>query len=119
MLEIARAKTGAFDEVTFSHGDAAAPQLAERTYDVVLCRHVLWALPDPADALQRWSGLLCPGGRIVLIEGRWSTGVGLARQETATLLAAAGWQATIERLDDPRYWGGPIGDDRYAAVGRS
>ena len=39
------------------------------TYDVVLSRHVLWALPDPVEALRRWSALLRPEGRLVLVEG--------------------------------------------------
>ena len=34
--------------VTVRTGDAADPGLAPASVDVVLCRHVLWALPDPA-----------------------------------------------------------------------
>lgn len=83
-----------------------------------MSRHVLWALPDPASALSTWSRLLRPGGRLVLIEGRWSTGAGLAQQQTVSLLSARGFEATVEQLDDPRYWGSPIHDERYAVVGR-
>ena len=47
-------------DVRFVVGDAAAPPLDRGAYDVVLCRHVLWALPDPAAALRRWVDLLAP-----------------------------------------------------------
>ncbi len=112
MLEIARAKTRAFDQVTFSHGDAADTQLAERTYDVVLCRHLLWALPDPAGALQRWSGLLCSGGRIVLIEGRWSTGAGPGAPGDSHA-ARRGWLAGDDRTASTIR---PIGVGRSATI---
>lgn len=118
MLKIARAKAGSRDRITFATGDAARPALATRAYDVVMCRHVLWALPDPAQALRHWSQLLRPRGQFVLIEGRWSTGVGLSREETDALIAEQGFEATIEQLDDPRYWGSPISDDRFAVVAR-
>ena len=118
MLDIARAKAEPLRDVTFALGDAADPALTANAYDVVLCRHVLWALPDPARALRRWTRLLRPRGRLVLIEGRWSTGAGLPVEETDALLAAAGMSVTIEPLDDTAYWGASISDERYAAVAR-
>lgn len=119
MLEIARAKIGGRVGITVALGDAARPALAERSYDAVMCRHVLWALRDPASALSTWSRLLRPGGRLVLIEGRWATGGGLAHQEVVSLMTAQGFGATVEQLDDPRYWGSPIADERYAVVART
>ena len=58
-------------------GDASAPSLDHASVDVVLCRHVLWALPDPAEVVARWVRLLRPAGRLVLVEGFWHTGAGL------------------------------------------
>ena len=116
MLVLARAKAGGQTKVTLSLGDGADPPLADQDYDVVMCRHVLWALPDPAAALDRWTKLLRPGGRLVLIEGRWSTGVGLTAAETTALLAPLNLDVTIERLSDPRYWGGDVTDERYVAL---
>ncbi len=55
--------------VTFRVGDASDPDLVQGSYDVVLSRHVLWALPDPAAGLDRWVRLLAPGGRLLLVEG--------------------------------------------------
>lgn len=116
MLILARAKVAGRPRVTFSKGDAASPPLQPRHNDVVMCRHLLWALPDPAASLNTWTDLLRPGGRLVLIEGKWSTGAGLAAEETEVLLRASGHVAAIEHLTDPRYWGGPVTDDRYVAM---
>jgi ubiquinone/menaquinone biosynthesis C-methylase UbiE len=116
MLAIARTKAKGNPGLTFAKGDAASPGLAAASYDAVLCRHVLWALPEPAAALRAWSQLLRPGGRLILIEGSWSTGAGLSRTEAAILLRQQGYRAIIEPLADQRYWGGPITDDRYVAT---
>ena len=84
----------------------------------MLCRHVLWALPDPAAAMARWARLLTADGRLVLVEGSWSTGAGLTTAETVALVEGAGLAADPRALDDPAYWGGPITDERYVVVGR-
>lgn len=118
MIRRALAKAGTFPGTTFVVGDAAAPDLPPAAYDVVLCRHVLWALPSPADALARWVDLLVPDGRVVLIEGSWSTGAGLTADETVALVEGAGLEPELRPLGDPAYWGGEIEDERYAVVGR-
>jgi SAM-dependent methyltransferase len=43
-------------------------------FDAVIERHLLWTLPDPADALVRWREVTAEGGRLVLFEGRWGVG---------------------------------------------
>ncbi len=53
---------------------------------MVLCRHVLWALPDQPAALARWTALLAAGGALLLVEGHWHTGAGLTAAETEALL---------------------------------
>jgi SAM-dependent methyltransferase len=116
MLRRAVAKVGSYPGTSFVVGDAADPPLPAATYDVVLCRHVLWALPDRAAAVAQWVDLLAPGGRLVLIEGNWSTGAGLTAEETSTLLIDAGRTPRVVPLPDPAYWGGPIQDERYAVV---
>ena len=116
MVRRAEAKAAGRAAVRFVRGDASVPPLAEGSYDVVLSRHVLWAMPDPADALGRWVRLLRPGGRLVLVEGRWSNGAGLDAEETVALVEATGSAAALTRLTDPSYWGGPIEDDRYVVT---
>jgi ubiquinone/menaquinone biosynthesis C-methylase UbiE len=106
------ASTGA----RFVVGDAAAPPLRGASYDVVLCRHVLWAMPDPSAALRAWAGLLAPGGRLVLVEGRWSTGGGLGAAETVALVRAVGREASLTVLPQRHYWGREIDDERYVVV---
>ncbi len=106
-------------DVRFTVGDAAWPDVAER-FDVVLCRHVLWALPDVASALSRWAALLEESGLLVLVEGFWHTGAGLrandllplvqARTATTPALRALSAQADL--------WGGPVTDERYLITAR-
>jgi ubiquinone/menaquinone biosynthesis C-methylase UbiE len=117
MVAAARTKAAAAGvAVSFAVGDASDPSVAAAAFDVVLCRHLLWALPDPGAAIARWVRLLAPNGRLVLVEGRWSTGAGLtAEQVTATVLAHR-VEAQVTVLDDDRLWGSPITDDRYVVV---
>jgi SAM-dependent methyltransferase len=93
--------------------------MAPASCDVVLCRHVLWALPDPAAALERWAALLAPGGRLVLVEGRWHTGGGLTADRTVALVEAVGRTAELRPMQEPVFWGGEIADARYLVVSRS
>lgn len=121
MLRHAREKAAASPtsgRVDFALGDAAEPPLDPCAYDVVLSRHVLWAMPDPAIALTRWIDLLAPEGRLVLVEGCWSTGAGLSAEETVALVEATGRTAVMQRLSEPLLWGRPVDDDRYVVVSR-
>ncbi|NBH05983.1 class I SAM-dependent methyltransferase [Amycolatopsis sp. SID8362] len=117
MLEKANEKAEtAGVRVDFRAGDAADPPCAPGGFDVVLVRHVLWAMPDPAAAVGAWVRLLKPGGRLVLVEGRWSTGAGITAVECERLVLAHRETTTVIRLDDPALWGGPIEDERYLLV---
>lgn len=112
MLERARAKAAGLD-ASFTEGDAADPPLATGAFDVVLSRHVLWAMTDRPAALERWCGLLRPEGRLVLVEGCWFTGAGLPATEAQALVQAQGRSCVVRPLSDPAYWGGEIADERY------
>ncbi|RKN55074.1 class I SAM-dependent methyltransferase [Streptomyces klenkii] len=118
-------------------GDAADPPTGQDRFDALLCRHLLWTLPDPHAALRTWAGLLRPGGRLILVEGRWhpagqdpppyTTGAAAlpwAGGVTATRLAAAVRPLTAGlRIEDltgePSLWGGPVNDQRYALIART
>ena len=114
---VARAEAkGAGLDVTFAVGDAGDPDLPVGSFDVVLSRHVLWALPDPAAGLARWVDLLAPGGRLVLVEGRWFTGGGLAAADTEAMVRATGRGADVRHLPEAVYWGKEIDDERYLLV---
>ena len=102
--------------VTVRRGDAAAPGLAPASVDVVLCRHVLWALPDPEAVVGRWVEALRPGGRLVLVEGDWSTGAGLSAPRCAEIVGERCSRVEVRHLPDPRLWGREIADERYLVV---
>ena len=113
MVELAERKAAGVPGVHVVEGDAFDPPFDDASYDVLLCRHVLWAMPDPAVALSRWVRLLTPGGRLLLVEGNWSNGAGLSAEQTVELVEDAGRTASLTRLTDAAYWGREISDDRY------
>jgi SAM-dependent methyltransferase len=107
---------GVVPKPTFIEADAATPPFDAGTFDVVLSRHVLWAMPEPAVALQNWLDLLTPTGVLILVEGRWHTGVGLSADDCVALVRTLREDVELRVLDDPAYWGGPISDERYLVV---
>ncbi|GAA1478096.1 class I SAM-dependent methyltransferase [Nocardioides aestuarii] len=113
---VRRAQDKAGHVATFVEGDASRPPLEAGAYDVVLSRHVLWAMPSPAEALGRWIDLLRPGGRLLLVEGNWVTGAGLSAEQTVGMVEATGRPATLRRMPEPVFWGREITDDRYLVV---
>lgn len=117
MVAAAAAKAAAAGvEVDVVQGDAADPPYEPASCDVVLGRHVLWALPDPSLALAAWIRLLRPGGRLVLVEGRWSTGAGIPAEACRALLGEHREHVDITTLRDPVLWGREISDERYVAL---
>lgn len=117
MLSLAREKARwVTPAVRFVEGDAADPPLSAHSFDVVLSRHVLWAMPDPATALQNWRRLLRGGGQFILVEGNWSTGAGLSAVDCTRLVRQLGGQIELRTLDDPALWGQPIADERHLVV---
>lgn len=108
--------------VRFVVGDAGDPDVGDRAlsapFDVVLTRHLLWALPDAAAALDAWMRLLEPGGMLVLIEGFWHTGAGIRAADLLPLVEARTTAAALRVLShDERLWGGPVTDERYVVTG--
>lgn len=118
MLKIARAKAlKSRLPITFEQQDANDLLLMGTEFDVILCRHVLWSLPEPAQTLAQWERLLKPGGLLVLIEGFWYTGVGLHAHTLAEMLPPVLEQRQIIQLSKrPNLWGKPVSDERYAIV---
>jgi SAM-dependent methyltransferase len=120
MLAVARTKAlTAGVRLHLARGDAADPPFGPGSADVVLCRHVLWALPDRDAALAGWARLLRPGGRLVLVEGRWGTGAGLSAAECREAVLRHREEAIVRHLaDDPALWGRAVDDERYVLVSR-
>ncbi|MFE3249652.1 methyltransferase domain-containing protein [Streptomyces sp. NPDC059209] len=115
MVGLARAKLSGTDTEVLV-GDAARPPVGERTFDVIMARHVLWLLPDPDRALTHWLSLLRPGGRLILIEGVWS-GAGLPATRVTMSLAPLVERVQHEHLSaDAALWGRAVDDERYALI---
>ena len=67
-LERARARCAAFGaRVRFQTGDAMALDFGDGAFDLVVCRHVIQAVPDPARVLAEARRVLRPGGRLHVI----------------------------------------------------
>ena len=117
MISLASAKAAAAGQpVTFRIMDAARPSLAPAQFDALLCRHLLWALPRPAEVLRRWLALLGPAGRLVLIEGRWHTGAGLPAPSLLGWLPATLKSQVHDLSRRPELWGRAVDDERYMIV---
>jgi len=117
MIALAETKADSVDpRPRFEVADAADPPLDPGTFDAIVSRHVVWALPDPAAALGRWIGLLAPGGRLVLVEGRWETGAGLRAAEVEALVAPVARVTRVEELTNRDLWGKDISDERFMLV---
>ena len=118
MISLAQAKAATHGlQIEFNVMDAAFPQLSSQHFDVIICRHLLWALPEPKQVLQRWIEFLKQNGRLVLIEGFWVTGAGLHAKEIIEMLPSSLINVSVQNLsDNPNYWGGTVTDERYAIV---
>lgn len=133
MVDRARDKAAALGlDVTFAVGDAGAPAMPSCSVDVVLVRHVTWTLPAPHDAVRRWVELLRPGGRLVLVEGRWHApdedgapapeeglpwSGGVAADTLRDALAPLVDTTVVHDLaGDAALWGRDVADERYALV---
>lgn len=76
MLERARAK---LPGVTFLQADAERTMLRPDSVDVIVTRHLVWTLVDPAAAFAEWRRVLAPGGQLLLVDGDFVTKGWLAR----------------------------------------
>lgn len=57
--------------IDFRPGDAERTGFADGSFDVVICRFLLWTLPDPQAALHEWHRILKSGGKVLVIDGKW------------------------------------------------
>ena len=118
MIALARAKAArvGFD-LEFQVMDAARPALPHKQFDALVCRHLLWTLPEPDQVLQRWAKLLKDQGRFLLIEGYWDTGAGLRANEILQILPASFTKVSLQNLsENSDLWGQKVSDERYAII---
>lgn len=117
-------------------GDALRLPVQDASADLVVERHVIWTVADPAAALRDWARVLRPGGRLVLVEGEWGPECSSAEAyaplvpdlplfggrpagDMVALVTDAGYDdVTVEELDVEALWGGPREGTRYAVHAR-
>jgi ubiquinone/menaquinone biosynthesis C-methylase UbiE len=118
MIALAKAKAAAHGlQIELQVMDAAFPQLSDQHFEVIICRHLLWALPEPRLVLERWSKFLKLKGRLILIEGFWLTSAGLHSKELIEMLPASFSLVSMQSLSTyPMLWGQPVTDERYAII---
>ncbi|WP_288350276.1 class I SAM-dependent methyltransferase [uncultured Thalassospira sp.] len=70
MLEKARAKSRLRgSNIRFLLGDAEHTLEEDDSYDVIVTRHLVWTLVDPAAAFAEWFRVLKPGGKLLVVDG--------------------------------------------------
>ncbi|WP_290892746.1 class I SAM-dependent methyltransferase [Hoeflea sp.] len=70
MLDRARAKAKAAGAaIPFLQADAERTMLADASQDVIVTRHLVWTLVDPAAAFAEWNRVLSPGGCLLVVDG--------------------------------------------------
>ncbi|ATU94848.1 class I SAM-dependent methyltransferase [Phyllobacterium zundukense] len=70
MIELARAKAKARGrKIAFRLGDAENTMEPSNHYDVIINRHLVWTLVDPATAFTEWLRVLKPGGAVLIVDG--------------------------------------------------
>lgn len=118
MIALARTKAERLGlEIEFHVMDAASPHLLHKHFDAIVCRHLLWTLPEPKQVLQKWADLLKEEGRLLLIEGYWGTGAGMQVNEIVELLPASFKDVSVQNLsENSNFWGRDVTDDRYAII---
>jgi len=107
-LELARNRAAAFGaRVAFREADAFALPFADASFDLVVCRHMLQAVPRPEDALAEMVRVLRPGGRIHLLVEDY----GMIHMHPTRLDADRFW------VEGPPAYGAAVGTDLH--IGRS
>lgn len=105
-------------DVAFDVQDATAPAFAPQSLDAIICRQMLWALPDAKVALDNWANLLKPGGVMLLVEGLFASGNGMPAEDIVTAMPTTITDITTTGLStNTALWGGAITDTRYLVVG--
>ena len=101
MLSIARKNALEADlKIDFKSGDAQDPPFTANSFDLIICRHIMWTLPDMNQALERWQSILKPGGGLVIVDGVWYPNTAQGRMRRL----AAGCIEAVKTLKLPGDW---------------
>lgn len=72
MLAVAKRKHAGNPKARFILADAENTMEPDGEYDAVVCRHLVWTLPDALHALADWHRVLKPGGKLLVFDGDWA-----------------------------------------------
>ncbi|ASY65553.1 3-demethylubiquinone-9 3-methyltransferase (plasmid) [Sinorhizobium sojae CCBAU 05684] len=102
MLERARGKAKDRKRtIAFQMGDAENTMEPDDHYDIIVNRHLVWTLVDPAAAFAEWLRVLKPGGLVLIVDGDFVNTNALER--FFGKLSAWGQRAGILRPDTPMH----------------
>ncbi|AOT71628.1 class I SAM-dependent methyltransferase [Geosporobacter ferrireducens] len=72
MIREAKHNTERVDvQVDFHVMDSHNLEFADETFDLILCRNLVWTLRAPMDAYREWHRVLKPKGRLLVFDGNW------------------------------------------------
>ena len=75
LLDQARSKAKSQNlQILFESGDADDLPFIDDHFDAVICRHLLWTLPNPINSLKEWKRVTKMDGRLVIIDSEWRSG---------------------------------------------
>ncbi|WP_297799691.1 metalloregulator ArsR/SmtB family transcription factor [uncultured Brevundimonas sp.] len=114
MLNIARANVtkAGLEGVELRHGDIFSTRLPERSADLVIVHQVLHYLNDPAAAIAEAARVVCPGGKLLIVdfaphnfehlrEAHQHRRLGFADEEIAQWLETSGLEASAPIILPP------------------
>lgn len=107
-LDVARERCATFGgRVAFREADAFALPFADAAFDLVVCRHMLQAVPSPDAAMAEMVRVLRPGGRLHLLVEDYA----MIHMHPTRLDVDRFW------VEGPRTYGAAIGTDHH--IGRT
>lgn len=103
MLERSKSKAAERGrQIRFVLGDAENTYEADDSFDVIVTRHLVWTLVDPAAAFAEWFRVLKPGGRILIIDGDFVTPTWVSRLQAVLGSARARLGFATSDGDNPQ-----------------
>ncbi len=58
-------------KVNFQQADAQELPYPEGYFDLIICRNMVWTIPDPLSAYREWRRVLKQGGRVLVFDANW------------------------------------------------